>query len=115
MESEIDFLESVLRYNRRDIRLLEVLAQLYTRAKRYRDGLRLDRRIVRLKPDCPTAHYNLACSLALLGRKAEAVASLREAVDHGYDDFEWIQKDRDFDPIRDYSPFRDFIREFIPS
>jgi hypothetical protein len=32
---------------------------------RIADGLKMDRRLVKLQPANPTAHYNLACSLAL--------------------------------------------------
>jgi protein O-GlcNAc transferase len=35
---------------------------------------------LRLKPDFPLAHYNLACVLADKGRRAEATAHLREAL-----------------------------------
>ena len=40
----------------------------------------MDRRLVRLLPSNPTAHYNLACSLALVKQKAAALRSLQEAV-----------------------------------
>lgn len=51
--------------------------------------------------------YNLACGYSRLGKKAaavaklgEAVAKLGEAVASGYEDYERIQEDTDFDNIR---------------
>jgi Flp pilus assembly protein TadD len=60
----------------------------------------MDRRLVRLLPTNATAHYNLACSLALARRKAEALRSLRHAVELGYRDFDWIQQDPALDGLK---------------
>ena len=45
-----------------------MLGGLYTKQGRIADGLKMDRKLVRLRPDNATAHYNLACSLALSRR-----------------------------------------------
>lgn len=51
--------------------------------------------------DCvPVVRYNLACMAAARGDKAAAVKRLRESVEAGFRDREWILKDRDLDPIR---------------
>ena len=47
-----------------------------------------------------TALYNEACSYALLGQADRAIASLKDAIDAGWDDTEKIAEDSDFDPIR---------------
>ena len=64
-EFDVRFFESVLRHNRSDAEVIEILGSLYTRLGRIADGLKMDRRLVKLQPDNATAHYNLACSLAL--------------------------------------------------
>ena len=92
-EFQINFYEKVLKKNPSYIDVIELLAGLYTQQGRVDDGLKMDRKLVRLMPENPNAHYNLACSLALKGRKADAVASLRQALDHGYDDFKWLKGD----------------------
>jgi hypothetical protein len=66
----------------------------------------MDRRMVRLEPDNATAHYNLACSLALTRRRADALRELRRALDLGYDDFRWMQQDPDLASLRDDPEFR---------
>ena len=43
---------------------LAELGHVYTRLGRLEAGLEVDRRLVRLIPHNPTAHYNMACSLA---------------------------------------------------
>ena len=47
-----------------------------------------------------TAYYNAACSWALLGDANHALAELSRAIDAGWDDFDHIADDSDFDPIR---------------
>jgi len=47
-----------------------------------------------------TSYYNAACSWALLGDADKALAELDLAISTGWDDFEHIAEDSDFDPIR---------------
>jgi Flp pilus assembly protein TadD len=102
---EIVFFESVLRRNPGYAEVVGILGGLYTKAGRVLDGLRMDRRMVKLEPDNPTAHYNLGCSLALCRRKAAALKSLRQAALLGYRDFEWMTQDPDLEILRDEPGF----------
>jgi tetratricopeptide (TPR) repeat protein len=110
-EFEIGFFESVLRRNPGYTDVIEILGGLYTRHGRITDGLRMDRRMVRLQPENATAHYNLACSLALCGRKADALRSLRRAVDLGYADLEWMMKDADLEELREQPEFVALLKQ----
>jgi len=47
-----------------------------------------------------TALYNAACSYALLGETDPAIATLKDAINAGWDDMDKIAEDSDFDPIR---------------
>ena len=69
----------------------------------------MDRKLVRLDPGDPTAHYNLACSLSLKGRKEEAVKVLRSAISLGYKDFYWMKHDPDLKDLRNYSGFQELL------
>jgi len=102
---EIEFYEGVLRRNPSDREVIELLGGLYTKEGRVDEGLRMDRRLVRLVPDSPIAHYNLACSLALKRRKADAVRALRRAVETGYRDLDWLREDPDLASLRDYAGY----------
>ncbi len=109
---EIAFCESILRHDDSNSDVLGLLAGLYTRAGRVDDGLAIDLKLVSLDPSNPTSHYNLACSYALKGRRAEAVETLREAIQLGYDDFDWMLKDADLKGLHAFPPFQDLLREF---
>lgn len=104
-EFEIRFFESILRRDSGYVQVVEILGGLYTRQGRIADGLRMDRRLVRLQPGNATAHYNLACSLALSKRKTDALRALGEAVKLGYNDVDWMQQDPDLEPLKEHPEF----------
>ena len=74
--------------------------------------LQIDKRLVQLRPSDPLAHYNLACSYALLKRPEQALKTLRRAVELGYRDFRYMREDRDLDTVRKDPRFRQLLREF---
>lgn len=80
--------------------------------KRYQDSLQVERRILQLRPKDSLAHYNVACSYALLRQYDLALSALRKALEHGYDDFRYILQDRDLDSLRKDPRFKKLLREF---
>ena len=113
-EFEISFFESVLQREPNYIAVVEILGGLYTRQGRIADGLRMDRKLVKLQPKNATAHYNLACSLALVKRKADALRSLRHAIQLGYRDFDWMQQDPDLEPLKEHPDFQALLNTLKP-
>jgi hypothetical protein len=111
---EIGFLESVHRHDPECVEVIEILGGLYTKVGRIADGLRMDRRLVRLQPANATAHYNLACSLALSKRNADALRSLRVAVRLGYQDFEWMSHDPDLQGLKRTPEFGAIVAQLKP-
>ena len=112
LDFEIDFFEGVLKRYPDYVDVLRVLGNLLTLKGRYAEGLTLDRRLVQLRPDDALAHYNLACSYALLKRPDHALKTLRRAVELGYRDFRFMREDRDLESIRHDPRFRQLLREF---
>ncbi len=104
----IGFFESILKREPMFVEVLENLGLLYTRNKDYDKGLKVDRKVVRLKPEDEGAHYNLACSLALKKRYTEALQSLQRAVELGYADWKWMQKDTDLVELRKRPAYREW-------
>ena len=93
---------------RRSPENIEVLAELghvYTRLGRYEEGLEVDMRLVAHAPEDPLHRYNLACSLALLGRTDSALDALEHAIDLGYDDLEFLASDEDRSSLRAHPRF----------
>jgi Flp pilus assembly protein TadD len=111
---EISFFETVLRHDPDCIEVIEILGGLYTKLGRIADGLKMDRKLVRLQPDNPTAHYNLACSLALSRRTADALRALRRAVVLGYRDLEWMSQDPDLQGLKRNPGFEAIVEQLKP-
>jgi tetratricopeptide (TPR) repeat protein len=114
IEFETRFLESVHGRDPEFADVIEILGGLYTKQGRIADGLRMDRKMVRLRPANATAHYNLACSLALSRRRAEALRSLERAVALGYSDYRWMQRDPDLQGLRNHPAFRQLLDRLRP-
>ncbi len=113
-EFEIRFFESVRRRDPGSALVVELLGGLYTRQGRIAEGLKMDRKLVRLQPGNATARYNLACSLALSRRKADALRELQRAVELGYRDFDWMQQDPDLEVLKPHPEFHALLRALKP-
>ncbi len=111
---EIAFYESVHRRCPAYVEVVELLGGLYTKTGRVADGLRMDRKLVRLQPENATAHYNLACSLALSRRRGAALDSLRKAVSLGYRDLDWMEQDPDLENLKTDPEFQAILRALKP-
>ncbi len=111
---ETAFFESILRKDPRYTEVVELLGGLYTKQGRIADGLKMDRRMVRLQPKNPTAHYNLACSLALSKRNRDALRCLKHAVALGYKDFDWISQDPDLEGLQKNPEFQNILKTLEP-
>ena len=102
---ELSFFKDLHKRMPKDVRVVSMLAHLYTQTGQLDAGLRLDRKLVRLTPEDPTVHYNLACSLALKKRKPDAIKALRTAITFGYDDYVWMCNDPDLAELHEYGAF----------
>lgn len=105
-----DILEIETQRNPANVDALAELGHVYTRQQRYTRGLEVDRKLVRLVPDNPTVHYNLACSLAILGDKQDALDALEQAVGLGYNDPGFMLQDEDLAPLRDEQRFIQLVQ-----
>lgn len=106
---EIKFYQGLLKQQPDFINVLIPLGDAYTRKGFYQEGLAVDERLAQLLPNDPIVHYNLACSLSLVGQPNEALAKLKKAVVLGYDEFSFLSKDSDLKNVRELSEFKSFF------
>lgn len=103
------FLELETRRKPTNVDALAELGHVYTHQGLHDKGLAVDRKLVRLVPDNPTVHYNLACSLSILGHRDEALESLASAIELGYDDADFMRRDEDLRNVWSEDGFRRLI------
>lgn len=91
---------------------LKIQSGLLAGQGRHEQCLPLNRRLVSLLPGDGIAHYNLACSLARVGRTAESLVVLTRALQLGYDDFAHLEFDSDLDNLRHLAGYRELMRSY---
>lgn len=108
---DIQFLENILKHSPDSIEAMEILSNLYTEAGLIQDGLRLDKKIVKLQPNNPIGFYNLACSLALSAQKIASINALEKAIHLGYRDIDWMLEDPHLASLQNNHRFLELINK----
>jgi tetratricopeptide (TPR) repeat protein len=106
LDLEILFLEGVIRRDGDYVEALQILGDDYTRRGRYLEGLKIDERLSKLRPDDALVHYNLACSFSLTRRLESSIAALEVAINLGYRDFKWMAQDPDLENLREHPDYK---------
>jgi len=82
-------------------------------AGKYAESAEKCRAEMALVPTDNGAPYNLACALARLGKKDDALAALAKSMDLGFDDFEHMKVDEDLASIRDDKKFAELVAKAV--
>jgi tetratricopeptide (TPR) repeat protein len=112
LDFEISFYEKLLKKNPDFVNALIALGDAYTRRGRYKDGLEIDKRLTRLKPEDPIVYYNLACSYSLLKMADLCLAALKKTIHLGYRDFSFMEKDPDLQFIRQDPRYKELLTKY---
>jgi tetratricopeptide (TPR) repeat protein len=110
---EIEFYEKLLKHNPDYVDVLIPLAEAYTKAGQYSNGLLIDKQLAKLKPDDPIIQYNLSCSYSLLEQLDKAFAALKKAIALGYNDFQHLDNDPDLFCLREDRRYQEMISDFV--
>jgi tetratricopeptide (TPR) repeat protein len=110
IEFELDFFAALIKRLPDYTDALRVHAGNLCEKGYLKEGLKLDHEIVALRPQDPTAHYDLARRYALLAQPDLALSTLRKAVDLGYSNLQHLTHDRDLDSLRQDPRFDDLLR-----
>jgi tetratricopeptide (TPR) repeat protein len=111
LDFQMQFYEGIIRENPGFAEALIALGEIYTKKGQYEKGLKVDRRLLELRPDNPIVHYNLACSLSLLGDITGSFKAIKRAVELGYDDFGFMTNDPDLSNLRRDKRFLQFYEK----
>ena len=104
-----DFLTVAVTERPGNVDALAELGHTLSLLGRVEEGLTIDRQLVRLVPDNPEAHYNLACSLALTNTPEEALDVLEHAIDLGYTDLAHLERDDDLLSLRQRPRYAELV------
>jgi tetratricopeptide (TPR) repeat protein len=105
----LELLRQAAQADPEDPEVLFSLGNLLTSSGQYEEGLKIDLDLSRICPEDPIVHYNLACSLSLLERTDEAMASIERAFGLGYGDVEFMMSDPDLGNLRRHPRFSELV------
>lgn len=112
LDFDLDFYDGILRRAPNYVDVLRCQGELLNRKGLHERALLIDRRLAGLLPHDCVVQYNLACSLARLGRRREAIKALRKAIEEGYSDFDYLLADGDLDDLRGEPAFKRLLRKY---
>ena len=87
-----------------------VLAKMRTENDR---ALAQFRHVIELDKDYAHAYYGIACIYALKGRKKSALKYLEESLKKGFRNRAHIEKDTDFDSLRDNAAYQGLLDKYL--
>ncbi len=105
IDFDLEFYGKILARNPDNVDALRQQVELLAVRGDHQGALKLDERLVELRPFDKIARYNQACSLAMLGRLHPAVEALEMAIQLGYSDIAHLEADADLDPLRCIAEF----------
>ncbi len=111
-EFQIRFYEAILREAPDFIEALIALGDLYTYNGMIKEGLDVDIRLSRLRPDDGMVLYNLACSYSLLHEIDKAFGVMKLALECGYDDLNYLEADEDLEHLRKDERFQEYLNRY---
>ena len=92
------------------IQILFKIAVRFAGEKQFDPAIDLFRKILVIAPEKPIIYYNISCLYARKNQNTEAIDWLRQAVAHGYDQWDNLRNDPDMKNIIDEPYVRELIK-----
>ncbi len=109
-EQQTRVLERQLETVPEDVRARVLLAVGYAKFGKAAEAIREMEKAVALRPNDPNTLYNAACTYGRLEKKAEALAHLKRAKDHGYANLAWASRDADLSCLHGDPEFEALVK-----
>lgn len=101
--------QETLRDKAQQYQQLQQEAQALFKDQKWSEAADKFREMIKLAPNHPAAHYNLACALARQDKPDDAVAALRQAIAKGYNDADHMTADPDLATLRTHKSWEDLL------
>ena len=106
-----DKVEQHLALNPDDSRAIYLGADVLIRLGEKQKAMEYVKRLAATERDEPYLLYGVACLYSLIGKPDEAVFYLTKSVEGGFAHRQYLEKDSDFDPIREHPGYKRLIRD----
>lgn len=109
-EFEMDFFGRILQRHPIYVDVLQRQAELLSGHGRRQEALVCNQQLAVALPRDPRVKYHLACNLARLGHRDDAIHALSQALELGFRDFEHLEFDPDLESVREHPNYQALIR-----
>ncbi len=106
----IRVLQRHLEWARENVRARILLAGCFAGLGRQEEAIVELQNVLASSPDDAHTLYNAACTYALLGRKKEAIGTIKKALENGYWHLDMIARDADFKILHDEPEFQAILK-----
>jgi len=106
-----DKVEQHLALNPDDSRAIYLGADVLIRLGEKQKAMEHVKRLAATERDEPYLLYGIACLYSLIGKPEEAVYYLTKSVEVGFAHRQYLEKDSDFDPIREHPSYQALIKD----
>jgi tetratricopeptide (TPR) repeat protein len=103
--------EQHLALNPDDSRAIYLGADVLIRLGEKQRAMEWVKRLAATERDEPHFLYGIACLYSLIGKAEEAVFYLTRSVEFGFAHRQYLEKDSDFDPIREHPGYKALIKD----
>ena len=90
------------------------IANFYVQNGAFKKATFFYKKAIGKDPSTTTAYYNLACIESLQNRPKKAFKLLENALKNGFANYDWLQKDPDFDRLRARREWPVLIKKYFP-
>ena len=111
LREAMDRIKHRLALNPDDSRAIYLGADVLIRMGEKEKAMQWVKRLAATDRDEPAVLYGIACLYSLIGKPEEAVYYLRKAVDSGFAHRQYLEKDGDFDAIREHPRYIELIED----
>jgi TolB-like protein/Flp pilus assembly protein TadD len=111
LREAFDRIERRLALNPDESRAIYLGADVLIRMGEKEKAMKWVKRLAATDRDEPAVLYGIACLYYLIGKPQEAVYYLSKAVDAGFAHRQYLEKDGDFDPVRNHPRYIELIKD----
>jgi len=111
LHEALNKVEQHLALNPADSRAIYLGADVLIRLGQKQKAMEWVKRLAATERDEPHFLYGIACLYSLIGKAEEAVFYLARSVEFGFAHRQYLEKDSDFDPIREHPSYKALIED----
>jgi len=111
LEQAKDLYKKVIEIDPKNIEALNNLGVVYMKKKTYKWAIIRLNDALKIKHDCPDAHYNLACIYAQNNDLSRSLSYLKNAIGFNPQVRQWAEKDKDLEVLADLPEFKKLLEK----